>query len=99
MSFLELVEMVSRDAGLPKTKVARILRSFCKVTKEVVDGGEKIVLTNFGVFYRLEQKERPMFGGERKTKRKTLVRFRESRPLGRRWKWPVTKKNETSSSP
>lgn len=79
MTFTELIVEVAQDAGLPKTEVARVLRSFIKVTKHALLSGADVRLRAFGVFYTVVPKKKPLFGGTRRPGAHPIVRFKETR--------------------
>lgn len=81
MSFAELVAAVAKDSGISERKVARVLRSFIKVTIDMVMKDINVVLPRFGVFLPKDVPAEPIFGGARHSKQRRKVRFRQSRTL------------------
>jgi nucleoid DNA-binding protein len=79
VTFIDLVNSIGEDTGLPSTKVARVLHSFVRIVTAEVMSGAKVRLWKFGVFYGVDTKERQLFGGTRKTKKRKLLRFKRSR--------------------
>lgn len=79
MSLAELIEAVARETGLPKTVVAKVLKSSNELILETLNAGEGVKLTGFGAFYVREVKPRPLFGGRQTGVARKSIRFRESR--------------------
>lgn len=79
MTLTELIVEVAKDAGLPKAKVARVLRSFVKTTKAALLSGERVNLRAFGAFYTVTPKPMALFGGQRRSSGRTIIRFKEAR--------------------
>lgn len=79
MTFTELIVSVAQDTGLPKTEVARVLRSFSSVSQKALLSGSDVRLRDFGVFYTVIAKQKPLFGGKRVPSGRTIIRFKEAR--------------------
>ena len=79
MSFVELVEAISKNTGLPKTVVAKVLRGFKNKASRALEAGESVKLPGFGSFYVVKQEKRELFGGTRVSGGRSIIRFRQSR--------------------
>src|SRR5512144_3243695 len=79
MTFTELIAEVAKEAKLPRWKVAPVLKAFIIVTRRALLSGSDVRLRGFGAFYTVVLKDRALFGGTAKQKRKPRIRFRESR--------------------
>ena len=78
MTWAELIVAVAVDSGLPKTKVAQVLRSFVKLSRLALMSGESVRLREFGLFYTIVSAKK-VFGGTRKPTGRKIVRFKETR--------------------
>ncbi len=58
MNKAELVEAVAADSGATKSTVAEVLRAFEDVVVRNVAQGEKVVLSGFVAFERVQRKAR-----------------------------------------
>jgi nucleoid DNA-binding protein len=81
MSFAELVASVAKDSGVSERKVARVLRSFTRVTAAAIGRGLKVTLPRFGIFLPRDIEERSIFNGKRKMQSRRALKFRQSRTL------------------
>jgi nucleoid DNA-binding protein len=79
VTFAELVATVAEESGLPKTTVARTLRSFIALTRKALASGDGVRLHGFGAFYTIFPRPGPMFGGRRSATGRRIVRFKETR--------------------
>ena len=77
MTFNELILEVAKDAKLPRTKVARVLRSFIKVTRSELLSGGTVRLSGFGLFHTTKVKPGTVYAGMMKAVKKYIIRFRE----------------------
>lgn len=50
MNKSQLIEAVSKDQALPKNEVKRVVESLFKISVDTLRGGEKVVISGFGVF-------------------------------------------------
>ena len=50
MNKSQLIEAVAKDLALPKNEVKRIVESLFKISVDKLRGGEKVVISGFGVF-------------------------------------------------
>ena len=50
MNKSQLIEAVSKDQALPKNEVTRVVESLFKISVDTLRGGEKVVISGFGVF-------------------------------------------------
>ena len=50
MNKSQLIEAVSKDQALPKNGVKRVVESLFKISVDTLRGGEKVVISGFGVF-------------------------------------------------
>lgn len=58
MNMAELVDEVANESGAGKNTVAEVLKAFEDVVVRGVSGGEKIVMSGFLSFERVERKAR-----------------------------------------
>ena len=50
MNKSQLIEAISKDVALPKNEVKRVVESLFKISVDTLRGGEKVVISGFGVF-------------------------------------------------
>jgi nucleoid DNA-binding protein len=79
MTHNEMVRKVAKVAGLPASTVGPVLRAFISETKAALLSGQEVRLYGFGVFSVRIAKPRVLFGGRRKTTKRPIVRFKETR--------------------
>lgn len=79
MNKAELVDKITKDSGLTKVEVTKVINSFIDVVKDALSGGEKVILVGFGTFKVIERKERkgrnPKTGKTITIKAKKVPRF------------------------
>ena len=80
MNKSQLIEAVAKDLALPKNEVKRIVESLFKISVDKLRGGEKVVISGFGVFSVALSAARigrnPRTGAAVKTAPRRTVRFR-----------------------
>jgi DNA-binding protein HU-beta len=85
MNKAELVEAISNETGLSKTKSGEVVNSIVKVISESLAKGEKVSLTGFGTWStttRAERKGRnPKTGDEITIPSKTVAKFKAGNEL------------------
>lgn len=52
MTKLELIDQVSKDTNMTKKDTAIIINKFLEVLKQDILDGNKVVISNFGTFYK-----------------------------------------------
>ena len=52
MTKLELIDQVSKTTGITKKETALIINEFISAMKEDIMEGNKVVISNFGTFYK-----------------------------------------------
>ena len=91
MNKSQLIEAVAKDLALPKNEVKRIVESLFKISVDKLRGGEKVVISGFGVFSVALSAARigrnPRTGAAVKIAPRRTVRFRSRRSVRRRL-WP-----------
>ena len=87
MNKAELVEAISNETGLSKTKSGEVVNSIVKVISESLAKGEKVSLTGFGTWStsaRAERKGRnPKTGEEITIPGKTVAKFKAGNELNK----------------
>ncbi|MBI9083429.1 MAG: HU family DNA-binding protein [Desulfobacterales bacterium] len=86
MTKAELIEIMSKDAGISKTAAAAALDSFVgNVTKALKKKDGKVTLVGFGTFAKIRRKARkgrnPQTGESIKIKASNVVKFRPGKKL------------------
>lgn len=86
MTKAELVEQMSKDAGITKVAAAAALDSFTtNVTKALKKKDGKVTLVGFGTFAKIRRKARkgrnPQTGEQIKIKAANVVKFRPGKKL------------------
>jgi DNA-binding protein HU-beta len=86
MTKAELVEKMSKDAGISKVAAAAALKSFIEgVTKSLKKKDGKVTLVGFGTFSKARRKARkgrnPQTGAPIKIKATNVVKFRPGKKL------------------
>lgn len=86
MTKAELVEKMSKDAGITKVAAAAALDSFTtNVTKALKKKNGKVTLVGFGTFAKIRRKARkgrnPQTGEQIKIKAANVVKFRPGKKL------------------
>lgn len=86
MTKAELIEMMSKDAGISKTAATAALDSFVgNVTKALKKKDGKVTLVGFGTFAKIRRKARkgrnPQTGESIKIKASNVVKFRPGKKL------------------
>jgi len=85
MNKADLINQVSADTGLTKTKTNQVIDSLLDVMQTALVNGEKITLVGFGTFGLTQRKARkgrnPKTGQEIAIPQKTVVRFKSGATL------------------
>lgn len=85
MNKADLVDQISRDAGISKTQAYASVKSFIEGITKTLKRGEKVTLVGFGTFSvtkRAARKGRnPATGESIKIKAKKVAKFRGSKDL------------------
>ncbi|MBU1169241.1 MAG: HU family DNA-binding protein [Proteobacteria bacterium] len=86
MTKAELVEQMSKDAGITKLSAAKALESFMdSVTKSLKKKDGKVTLVGFGTFTKVKRKARtgrnPQTGESMKIKACNVVKFKPGKKL------------------
>lgn len=80
MNKAELIDQISIDAGIPKTKASAAVESFMESVSKALKAGKKVTLVGFGTFTvhkRAARKGRnPATGEAIRIKAKKVVKFR-----------------------
>ena len=58
MTKLELIDKVSKTTGITKKETALIINEFISAMKEDIMEGNKVVISNFGTFYKKDVESR-----------------------------------------
>lgn len=93
MTHNEMVRKVAEVTGLPASTVGPVLHAFIDETKAALLSGHEVRLYRFGVFSTRIAKPKILFGGRRKTTKRPIVRFRETRH-GEIWGGPESGEDE-----
>ncbi len=80
MNKSQLIEAVAKDVALPKNEVKKIVESLFKISVDRLRGGDKVVISGFGVFSVAMSAARigrnPRTGAAVKIAPRRTVRFR-----------------------
>lgn len=85
MNKAELIEKLSKDAGITKTQANAALDSFTEAIAKTLKKGDKVTLVGFGTFSVTKRKARngrnPQTGAVIKIKAKKVARFKAGKDL------------------
>ena len=74
MTLIEMVEVISEQTKIPKTRVKRVLKALFRETRRVAMSGEPVKLLGFGRFEKRILKSKKVFG--RISKARDTLRFK-----------------------
>ncbi len=79
MNKADLVDKITKDSGMTKVEVTKVINSFIDAVKDALKNGDKVTLVGFGTFKIVERKERkgrnPKTGKTITIKAKKVPRF------------------------
>ena len=85
MNKAELIEKLSKDAGITKTQANAALDSFTEAVTKTLKKGDKVTLVGFGTFSVTKRAARngrnPQTGAVIKIKAKKVARFKAGKEL------------------
>lgn len=58
MNKQDLIEVIAKEAGIPKATVSKVINSYHKAVQVAMSQGDKVTLPGFGTFQVSERKER-----------------------------------------
>ena len=85
MTKKELLELMSKDAGITKSQAEKALAVFLNSTKKTLQEGQRVSLVGFGTFSVVKRGARvaknPQNGKEIKVAAKKVTKFKASKSL------------------